>query len=248
MVLSGRQKLILVLLLLYWPGIFVLAHIPLPQVVRGVAVSDKTIHYLAYFVLVFLVWCGINPERKVNWRKARVWWVLFVMVCYGAFDEWLQGYVGRNPDVLDFLADVAGGVTSLIVLTIFPFWPACFTVTGATIFVLTDFTGTGLVDVLPMTMAVLGLVGYAFFSLLWAGYMNYSLGIKPPEVRWLVGALALPLGFLLLVELFCGLAGSGFRPWRVVICAGGSVATVGLMYVTAVFGRRLGQKSSSTGA
>ena len=228
MVLSRRQKLILVLLLLYWPGIFVLAHIPLPQVVRGVAVSDKTIHYLAYFVLVFLVWCGINPERKVNWRKARVWWVLFVVVSYGAFDEWLQGYVGRSPDVRDFLADVAGGLTSLIVLTIFPFWPACFAVTGATIFVLTDLTGAGLVDVLPVTMGVLGLVGHAFFSLLWVGYM--------------------PLGFLLLVELFCGLAGSGFRPWRVVICAGGSVATVGLIYVTSVFGRRLSQRSSSTGA
>jgi VanZ family protein len=246
MVLPGRQKLILALLALYWPAIFILLHMRLPQVVRRVAVSDKTIHYLAYFVLVFLLWCAISPEKKVNWRKSNVWWLLFVVVCYGVFDEWLQDYVGRGSDVRDFLADVAGGVTSLIVLTIFPFWPACFAVTGATIFVLTNLTGGGLVDVLPVTMGVLGLAGYAFFSLLWAGYMYYSLGIKPPEARWLVGALALPLGFFLVVELFCGLAGSGFRPWRVVICGGGSVATVGLMYLAAVFGRRLGQKSSST--
>jgi VanZ family protein len=241
MVLSRRQKLILVFLLLYWPSIFILGHIPLPQAVRGVAVSDSTIHYIAYFVLVFLLWCATDPEKRVNWRKARVWLVLFVVVLYGAFDEWLQGYVGRSADTRDFL-------TSLIVLTIFPFWPACFAVTGATIFVLTNLTGGGLIDVLPVTMGILGLAGYAFFSLLWAGYMNYSLGIKPPEARWLIGALVLPLGFLLLVELFCGLAGTGFRPWRVVICAGGSIATVGLMYVTAVFGRRLGQKSSAAGA
>src|SRR4030042_647093 len=101
MALSRRQKLTIISLLVYWPGVFILAHIPIPQLVYKAQVSDKSLHFLVYLVLVFLLWFTISPDKKVNWRKAAAWWVLFVVVWYGVVDEVLQGYVGRSCDIID---------------------------------------------------------------------------------------------------------------------------------------------------
>ena len=120
-----RRKLTLLSLALYWPTLFVLSHIPIPQVVLDAQVSDKTLHFIAYFVLVFLFWGTIKPYDKVRWRQATVWWVLLVVVWYGVVDEWLQGFVkGRTVDRSDFFVDLIGAVVSLLLLTVFTFWPA----------------------------------------------------------------------------------------------------------------------------
>jgi len=208
-------------------------------------VSDKTLHYLAYLVLVFLLWFAISPNKKVNWRKATVWWVLFVVVWYGVFDEWLQGYVGRNPDVKDFSADLAGTLTSLILLSAFSFWPASVAVTGAVIFVLTNFTRANPADLLPRASAAFYLFAYAIFSLLWVRCIyHHLLPVKPPRLKWLAGALALPMAFLLSVELFSAVAGSGFRFSRVIISAVGIAAVVVTIFLTALFRWRFKQESS----
>jgi len=242
MALARRQKLVLICLLLYWPAIFILAHIPVPQFFHGAQVSDKTLHYIAYFVLVFLLWFAVGPDRKVKWRRAAVWCVLLVVVCYGALDEWLQGYVGRNADVMDFFADLAGALTGLVLLTIFSFWPAALVVTGAAIFVLTNFIRGGLADVMPLANMIFHLFVYGLFSLLWTGYMRDLLPIKAPEPRWLVGALSLPIGFLSAVELFSALAGNDFRLSHVIISATGIAAVVITIYAIALFRRGSAQK------
>jgi len=125
MAMPLRQKVLTVLLLLYWPGLFVLAHVPIPRLVYRAQVSDKTLHFLAHLLLVFLLWFAVRPDRKVSWRDAALWWVLFVAVWYGAFDELLQGgSVGRSCDFRDFLANLAGASSGLIVFSLFAFWPA----------------------------------------------------------------------------------------------------------------------------
>ncbi len=245
MALARRQKAILISLLLYWPAIFILAHIPVPQFFHGAQVSDKTLHYIAYFVLVFLLWFAISPDRKVKWNRAAVWWVLFVVVCYGVLDEWLQGYVGRNADVRDFFADLAGALTGLVLLMIFSFWPAALAVTGATIFVLTNLMRGGLADVLPVTNAVFHLFVYGLFSLLWTGYIPYLLPIKAPEPKWLIGALSLPIGLLLAVELFSALAGNDFRLSHVIISVAGIAVVIIANCLVALFRRVSTQKLSS---
>ena len=103
-----RHVLTIAALILYWPGIFILTHIPVsvPFLILRLQASDKILHFVAYLFLVFLLWFSINPDVKVNWRKASVWWILFVVVWYGVIDEWLQGYVGRSPDAMDFAADL----------------------------------------------------------------------------------------------------------------------------------------------
>ncbi len=245
MVLSHRQKLTIILLLLYWPGIFILAHMPIPRLVYKAQVSDKSLHFLAYLILTFLLWFAISPTKKVNWRKASAWWVLLAVVWYGVVDEVLQYYVGRGPDVMDFFADLGGTLAGLILLTIFPFWSASLVITGATIFVLTNFTRANLADLVPITNAVFHLFAYGFFTMLWLRYIHLLLPIKAPKPKWMIAALALPVGFLLTVKLFSVIFGKDFGVKDVIISVAGIAAVVITTCLIALFRRGRTQRLSS---
>jgi hypothetical protein len=197
------------------------------RILAGFHGSDKTIHYLAYLVLVFLLWFAVSPNQKVHWRRPAVWLVLITIVWYGAVDEWLQGYVNRNPDVGDFLANLAGGLTGLIVLTIVPFWPASLALTGAAIFVLRNIVQANFFDLLPVASGAASLVIYGLFSGLWIRNMTGLVPVRAPQAAWLIGALAVPIGLLLGVEMFAGVAGRGVRMWIVAVCIGGIITVVG---------------------
>jgi VanZ family protein len=244
MVLSHRQKLTILLLLLYWPGVFILAHIPIPQLVYKAQVSDKSLHFLVYLVLVFLLWFAISPNKKVNWRKAAVWWVLFVVVWYGAVDEWLQGYVGRTCDFMDFFADLTGTLAGLILFSFFTFWPVLLVVMGTTIFTLTNFTRANLADLVPITNAMFHLFAYGFFTMLWLQYIHLFLPMKAPKPKWMIAALALPIGFLLTVKLFSVIFGKDFVVQDVIISTVGIITVVATIYLIALFRRGLTQNDS----
>ena len=234
MALSHRQKLAIIPVLLYWPVIFILAHIPLNGLGFEIQVSDKTLHYLAYLILVFLLWFAVDPFNKVNWRKAAVWWVLLVIVWYGVVDEWLQGYVGRNPDVRDFFADLAGALTALFLLTIFPFWPVSLILTSATIFVLTNFMNANLADQLPLINAAFHFFAYGLFTLLWTQYVCQLLPVKPPQSNWLIAAIVLPISFLLAVEVFSAVAADGFRFLDTIISLFAIVSVIAVIHLKAL--------------
>jgi hypothetical protein len=161
--------------------------------------------------------------------------VLITVAFYGAVDEWLQGYVNRNPDVFDFLANLAGEITSLIVLTMIPFWPASLALTGAAIFIMRNIVQANWFDVLPVISGAGSFVAYGFFSLLWVQNMADLVPVKAPQLRWLVGAAALPVGLLLGVEMFSAMAGRGFRLWVFAVSAGGIMTTVGAFYLFSLF-------------
>jgi VanZ family protein len=236
--LSFRQKVTLILLVSYWLALFILAHIPIPQFVRQAHVSDKYLHFFAYLVLVFLLWFTISPDKKANWRKAAPWWVLLAMIGYGIADEVTQGYVGRSCDIGDFAADLAGILTGLILFSFFSFWPAALLVAGATIFGITNVSRTNLATVLPVTNAMLHLFGYAIFTLLWLQFIHLHLAQKPPKLRWLIIALALPLTFLLAVKLSSAILGKGFRAMDVILAVAGIATVVAAIYLITFFRRR----------
>ncbi len=236
MALFRRQKLIIISLLFYWPTLFVLAHIPIPSMVRKAGVSDKSLHFMAYLVLVFLLWFAISPDRKVTWRRAAAWWVLLVIVCYGVIDELLQGVVpGRSCDAMDFVADLVGALTGLILLAFFTFWPAFLVVTGITIFALTNVTRVNLADLLPVTYRVFLLFSYGFFAALWIQNMRLFLPFKAPKPKWLIVASALPVGFLVAVKLFSVISGREFRLQDVIVAAVGIAAVVITTYLVEIF-------------
>jgi len=244
MTLSRRQKLTIISLLLYWPAIFILAHIPVPQLVREAHVSDKSLHFLAYLVLVFLLWFAIRPDRMVNWRKVAVWWVLLVIAGYGAVDELLQSFVvGRSCDVMDFFANLTGVLAGLILFTFLTFWPALLVVTGIVIFVSANLTRANLADLLPPVANVpFHLFAYAFFTVLWIRHIHHFLSLKAPKPKWLMTALALPTGFLLAVKLFSVISGKNLAAQDVIISAVGIAVVIVIVYLTALFRRRFTQK------
>jgi len=231
MALSLRQRLTIVSLLLYWPTIFVLAHIPIPQLVYKAQVSDKTLHLVVYLILVFLLWFAVSPDRRVNWRKATVWWVFLIMAGYGGIDELLQGLVGRNCDIKDFLANLGGVTGGLILFSFLRFQPALLAVTGITIFCLTNLARANLAELLPVTNAMFHLLAYAVFTMLWIRQMHL-LPSKMSMPKRLIIALAVPIGLLLVVKLFSVVSGRYFTVFDVIISGTGiAIAPVGYVFI-----------------
>lgn len=243
MALPRRQMLTIISLLIYWPVVFILAHIPIPQLVYKAQVSDKGLHFLAYLVLVFLLWFAISPDKKVNWRKTAVWWVLFVVVWYGVADEVLQGYVGRSCDFMDFLGDLAGTLAGLILFSFFTFWPVLLVVTGTAIFTLTNLIRANLAELVPITNAMFHLFAYGFFTMLWIQYIHLFLPMKAPKSKWMIAALTLPVCFLLTVKLFSVIFGKDFGVQDAIVATAGITAVVATIYLIALFRRGLIQKT-----
>ncbi len=239
MTLSLRQKLIIISLLLYWPAIFVLAHIPIPQLVYKAQVSDKTLHLITYLILVFLLWFAVSPDKKVNWGKAAVWWVFLIMAGYGGVDELLQGYVGRSCDIKDFLANLVGVSGGLILFSFLTFWPALLAVTGITIFCLTNLARANLTELVPVTNAMFHLLAYAVFTMLWIRQI-LPLPSKTSMPKRLIIALAVPIGLLLVVKLFSVVSGRYFTVFDVIISGAGiAIAPVGYVFICSKCSRRI---------
>jgi VanZ family protein len=243
--LFKRHILTIITLVLYWPGIFILTHIPVPaSPLFEIRVSDKTLHFLAYFVLVFLLWFAINPNAKVRWRKPVAWWILFIVIWYGVFDEWLQGYVGRDPAVTDFFADLTGSVAALILLSILNFWTVALIITGGTIFLFTNFVRANPAEWIALPGSIFYLLSYAFFSVLWMRWMYHFVPVRIPESKWLIGALSMPLLFLTLTNLFSLIVVGNGNILSMVFSAAGVITTVSITYLTACYRYRLNKTLS----
>jgi len=239
MALSCRHKLTIISLAIYWPTLFIVSHIPIPLVVRKAEVSDKGMHFLAYLILVFLLWFVLNPDRKVRWRRASVWWVFLALIAYGVVDELLQGYFGRSCDIRDLGADVAGIVAGLLLFSFFTFWPVALVVAGVTIFGLTNIARANLADLLPITNTIFGLLSYALFTLLWIRYIQHFDSLRAPKAKWLTAATALPTALLLVVRLFSVVLGKDFAVQDVLVSFGGILAAVGAFCLATRFRKGL---------
>ena len=236
------RKITIILLVFYWPGLFILAHIPIPQSVREAGVSDKSLHLFAYLILVFLFWFAVSGDKKVSWRRGTVWWVLSIIVMYAIFDEWLQGRMpGRSCDVRDFFADMAGTLTGLILFSYFSFWPAGLLVAGTVIFGITNIARTNLADFLPVTNTAFHLFGYAIFTTLWIQNMQLllpTIRLRGTKFKWLIASLAAPTVLLFTVKLFSVILGKGFPAKDVIIAVIAIATVVVITYMASSLGRR----------
>lgn len=247
MALSLHRKITVVVLALYWPTLFIFAHIPVPKVVLDADVSDKSLHFLAYLILTFLIWFAVCGDKKVNWRKAAVWWMLLLVLGYGVIDELLQGVVaGRSCDVRDFFLDVAGTLTGLILFSIFTFRPAALFVTAIFIFGITNVARSNVADLLPVASAFFYLFAYVVFTLLWLQSLEHFLPRSRSQrmsVQWVMLALAVPAALLLIVKLGSVVLGRAFIVRDMLISATGIGVVVAAAYVIA--DRKIGRVNRS---
>jgi hypothetical protein len=202
MPLLKRHKYILTCLGIYWPVLFILTHIPVPQIARQSGMSDKTMHVLAYMGLVFFCWYTINPYSRVNWKRVKVWVILGVMVWYGAFDEYLQARMGRSGDIRDFIADLAGTVIGLVIMTILPFWKAALAVSAIFIFAVTNLSKIAVLYPQMHVNIIFHFISYAVFTLVWIQNMHRDISQQTKPKRWFLITLSGPVALLFIVKLF----------------------------------------------
>ncbi len=244
-----RQKAVVAVLVLYWPTLFVLAHIPVPQVVRRAHVYDKSLHLLAYMILTFLLWSAIKPLERVCWRRAAVWCLLAVVIVYGMCDEWLQYQIGsRSMDPTDFAADVIGAVATLGMLTVLSFWPTSIIIAGTTIYTLAVFTRANLTALLPVTMTVFHLMTHAVFTLLWIGYLRQRLYLRRNSRLWVAASLSLPLALVVITKVSATISGKAFEGWDMIAAVAGIFGAVAAIWIAGVLQRRTARQAEPFGA
>jgi VanZ family protein len=116
-----RNKVLLVYLplIFYWILLFTLTTLP-SQSIPAVGVNDKLEHMLAYFGLSFLLYLTLLFQKKsIMLKKYAMLFTLLIVVFYGVLDEVHQLLIpGRSCELLDFLADMLGGILGIVLLKI----------------------------------------------------------------------------------------------------------------------------------
>ena len=89
---------------------FVMTHLP-PGNVPHFRSSDKTLHFLSYGLLsgclYLTLWISSMSIRQAGLL------VLFCTATFAVFDEILQAPIGRDPELMDWVVDVAGALVAV---------------------------------------------------------------------------------------------------------------------------------------
>jgi VanZ family protein len=100
---------------LFWPGVVLIAWgelTPNPPDLGGIFVWDKMEHFIAYFGLA-------SMATLVTGFRPRLAGAILGIILFGGALEILQGYTGRDPDILDFAANSIGAFAGLVVGALF---------------------------------------------------------------------------------------------------------------------------------
>ena len=107
--------LTLLALAVYWIAMFTGTHWPRVSM-PGFSYSDKVLHYGAFFGLSILL-CTFWAARSGAARVSLIV-VLAALALYGLVDEISQIPVGRDCEVLDWCADMAGALTGVTLFSL----------------------------------------------------------------------------------------------------------------------------------
>lgn len=228
-----RHKFMLVAIGLYWPAIFIATHIPISgEFIHDAGMSDKTMHFLAYLTLVSIAWFAVSPFEKVDWKKNKVWIILAAVVLYGVFDEWLQGFVGRSPDVFDFVADVSAALTALVIMTFLTFWPTVLTLATFFIFAITCLTIPNITLQNEYINSAFFFLSYTFFTLVWIQSSQRIWNIKRSQAKWFISSIGVPAAALMAMTLMSLAFGKQFWPLNIITSASAILAATAATYLT----------------
>ena len=98
---------------LFWLALFAGTHIPKPPDVLPPSGGDKLAHFGGYLVLAFLLATAWQLAGGILTRRHLVIaWI--AALGYAAFDEVTQILVGRDCEILDWIADAVGAMVGLL--------------------------------------------------------------------------------------------------------------------------------------
>ncbi len=99
----------------YWLVLVAATHVPIPPgTPTGFRHSDKLIHFAAYFILARLGASAMLARGRRSVVTLIGWCMVYLF--YGAADEWLQQFTGREASLADWLADAAGVMTATLLV------------------------------------------------------------------------------------------------------------------------------------
>lgn len=223
-------------LVLYWPVIFIFAHMPnVPGWILRTQMSDKTLHYLGYLLLVFLWWFSIYPNKKPSFFSRPLWFTFAMMLVYGATDEWLQRFTHRTPDIMDLAADMLGVLTGLVIFGVVGLRLSALGVATVCIFVLTSVCKTDPLAFVPFIDILFYIGAYALVTLLWLGYLWKRPGWSRVEIVFL--SLLMPAILLSITLLVASMTGKQFAIDRLIAAIAGIATPVIAAAVTLCFAR-----------
>jgi len=103
-----RRRIYLTLLVLWVGFTFLLTSIPDPRFDISLPYADKIAHFGFYGVMGFL--CAMWRRESGSPKRMAALAALIFVAIVGAVDEVHQHWIpGRSTDVIDWLADAAGG-------------------------------------------------------------------------------------------------------------------------------------------
>jgi VanZ family protein len=106
--------------LVYVTAIFTLSAQPHLSPPLGFTWNDKFLHMLEYLILGLLLVRALRAHLRVGRPVFAAAIALGFVVLTGMADEYLQSFIpGRQADVFDLLADVAGGALAQLVYVTF---------------------------------------------------------------------------------------------------------------------------------
>ncbi len=216
---------------------FILTHIPVPQIAAQSGMSDKTMHVMAYFTLTFLIWCAVSPYNRAQWNAAKPWIVITCILVYAVIDELLQLLVGRQAEVLDFLANLFGMVFAMGIVSIFRFWSALLTAAATAIFVISNLSNLTALYPQYRVNTVFHLVAYTALTLIWMQHIDQHLKLDRHKAIWPLTAALVPLALLAAVLIFGHWRGKAIWPVDVATAVFGILTAVLVSRLTLAFSK-----------
>jgi VanZ family protein len=105
------------LLVVYWLGLVISTHAPLPAVEPPVTQLDKLAHFLMYGSLAWLLAMAWQSSTgRLNRRHLQFVWLAVTL--FASADELTQTPFGRDASLWDLLADAVGAATGIYLFTV----------------------------------------------------------------------------------------------------------------------------------
>lgn len=84
----------------------------------GVPGLDKLVHAALFGVLA---WLALQARARGGARRPALWLLLVAIAVFAGADEWVQQFIaGRSADLLDWVADMTGMLSAVLILASAP--------------------------------------------------------------------------------------------------------------------------------
>jgi hypothetical protein len=203
MKISRERFFFTAILIFYWISIVIATHIPVPNWVRGMGVSDKTMHFAAYAVLTLLTWLASSFDVKADWRKIRPLLILVIILFYGIIDELSQHFIaGRSTDIVDLISDLSGAAFGLLIVSFITGYDAAMVLMAIGAVFLPAIVHAKIIKQDSLVEILLYALAFAVITGVWIGYLSIIRKLDFKKFRNFVLFTAGPFAIMIFVKCY----------------------------------------------